>query len=549
MPARSSELATFDAIVVGAGVGGLYAIHRLRKLGLKVRAFEAGGGVGGTWYWNRYPGCRCDVESMEYSYSFSEELQQEWRWPERYGTQPEILRYINHVADRFDLRRDIEFNTRVKEAVFDSKTDTWTVRTDKGHAAIARFCVMATGNLSTPRTPSLTGLERFQGKWYHTGLWPHEGVDFTGLRVGVIGTGSSGVQSIPIIAKQAKHLYVFQRTANFSLPARNAPMDLDKESAHKAHYAERRRAAFDTPFGIAGYPTPVKSALDATEQERLRAYDAKWAEGGSISFLYSFTDLLINNESNETASEFVRRKIRATVKDPKTAELLCPNDHPIGTKRLILDTDYYETYNRDNVTLVDIRRKPVEEITRTGLRTTDTDYVLDAIVFATGFDAMTGAMKEIDIHTDTGISIREKWEHGPCTYLGIMIAGFPNLFMITGPQSPGVKSQMILACEQHVDWIADCIQYLRDRGFSRIEAEEDAEDAWVRHNNEVADRTLYPLANSWYVGANIPGKPRVFMPYVGGLSAYKKKCDEIAARGYEGFRMGVGIQEQRFAAD
>jgi cyclohexanone monooxygenase len=549
MSARTFEPANFDAIVVGAGVGGLYAIYRLRKLGLKVRAFEAGGGVGGTWYWNRYPGCRCDVESMEYSYSFSNELQQEWLWPERYGTQPQILRYINHVADRFDLRSNIEFNTRVKEAAFDGNTNTWKVTTDKGTAATARFCIMATGNLSTPRTPNYPGLESFNGQWYHTGLWPHERVDFTGLRVGVIGTGSSGVQSIPIIAKQAKHLYVFQRTANFSLPARNAPMDLNKESAHKAHYPERRRAAFDTPFGIAGYPAPVKSALDATEDERRRAYEAKWAEGGSISFLYSFTDLLINGESNETASEFVRRKIRATVKDPRTAELLCPNDHPIGTKRLILDTDYYETYNRDNVTLVDIRSKPIEEITSTGLRTADTDYALDAIVFATGFDAMTGAMKEIDIHTDAGVSIREKWEHGPRTYLGIMIAGFPNLFMITGPQSPGVKSQMILACEQHVDWIADCIQYLRDHTFSRIEAKEDAEDAWVRHNNEVADRTLYPLANSWYVGANIPGKPRVFMPYVGGVAAYKKKCDEIAARGYEGFRMSVSVEEQRFAAD
>ena len=549
MSASTSEPAKFDAIVVGAGVGGLYAIYRLRKLGLAVRAFEAGGGVGGTWYWNRYPGCRCDVESMEYSYSFSDELQQEWQWPERYGTQPEILRYINHVADRFDLRRDIEFNTRVKEAGFDSKTNSWTVKTDKGDAATARFCIIATGNLSTPRTPNYLGLESFKGKWYHTGLWPHEGVDFTGLRVGVIGTGSSGVQSIPIIAKQAKHLYVFQRTANFSLPARNAPMDPDKESAHKAQYPQRRRAAFDTPFGIAGYPAPVKSALDATEEERTRAYDTKWAEGGSISFLYSFTDLLVNKDSNETAAEFVRRKIRATVKDPRTAELLCPNDHPIGTKRLILDTDYYETYNRDNVTLVDIRSKPIEEITPAGLRTASAEYALDAIVFATGFDAMTGAMKEIDIHTDAGISVREKWEHGPRTYLGIMIAGFPNLFMITGPQSPGVKSQMILACEQHVDWIADCLQYLRDHGFSRIEAEEDAEDGWVQHNNEVADRTLYPLANSWYVGANISGKPRVFMPYVGGVAAYKKNCDEIAARGYEGFRLGACVEEQRFAAD
>jgi cyclohexanone monooxygenase len=459
------------------------------------------------------------------------------------------LRYINHVADRFDLRRDIEFSTRIKEAVFDSKTDLWTIRTDKGHVATARYCIMATGNLSTPRKPNITGLESFKGQWYHTGLWPHEGVDFTGLRVGVIGTGSSGVQSIPIIAKQAKHLYVFQRAANFSLPARNVPMPPDKERAHKAEYPARRRAAFDTPFGIAGHPPPVKSALEATEEELQRAYEAKWTEGGSISFLYSYTDLLVNKESNDTASEFVHRKIRATVKDPKTAELLCPNDHPIGTKRLILDTDYYETYNRDNVTLVDIRSKPIQEVTPTGLRIADAEYTLDAIVFATGFDAMTGAMKEIDIHTDAGLSIQAKWEGGPRTYLGIMMAGFPNLFMITGPQSPGVKSQMILACEQHVDWIADCLQYLRDRGLTRIEAEQDAEDSWVQHNNEVADRTLYPLANSWYVGANIPGKSRVFMPYVGGVTAYKKKCDEVAAKGYEGFRLGVLTDEQRFAAN
>ena len=549
MSKTTAEPARFDAIIIGAGVGGLYAIYRLRKLGLRVRAFEAAGGVGGTWYWNRYPGCRCDVESMEYSYAFSDELQQEWHWPERYGTQPEILKYINHVADRFDLRRDIEFNTRVTEAVFDRKTSIWTVTTDKGRTATARFCIMATGNLSTPRKPNYPGLASFEGKWYHTGLWPHEGVDFTGLRVGVIGTGSSGVQSIPIIAKQAKHLYVFQRTANFSLPARNVPLDPAKERAHKNEYPERRRAAFDTPFGIAGYPAPVKSALQTTEDERLRAYEAKWAEGGSISFLYSFTDLLLNKESNETAAEFVRRKIRTTVKDPRTAELLCPDDHPIGTKRLILDTDYYETYNRDNVTLVDIRSKPIKEITPAGLRAADAEYTLDAIVFATGFDAMTGAMKEIDIHTDAGMSIREKWEDGPRTYLVIMIAGFPNLFMITGPQSPGVKSQMILACEQHVDWIADCLQYMRNRGLWCIEAEEQAEGAWVQHNNEVADRTLYPLANSWYVGANIPGKPRVFMPYVGGVTAYKKKCDDVAAKGYEGFRFGGGGEAQRFAAN
>ena len=539
MSEKETEPTKLDAIVVGAGVAGLYAIYRLRKLGLKVRAYEAGSGVGGTWFWNRYPGCRCDIESMEYSYSFSNELQQEWRWPERYGTQPEILRYINHVADRFDLSRDVQLNTRIMSALFDSKTNAWTIKTDNGEVVTAPFCIMATGNLSTARTPSVPGLKSFKGKLYHTGLWPHEGVDFTGLRVGVIGTGSSGVQLIPHVAKQAKHLYVFQRTANFSLPARNAPLDPEKERKHKAEYPDRRRAAYETPFGIAGYPPPVKSAIEASEEERRRTYAAKWEEGGSINYLYAYTDLLVNKTSNETASEFVREKIRATVKDPRTAELLCPTDHPIGTKRLILDTEYYETYNRDNVALVDIRIAPIKEITLDGVRTANVEYALDAIIFATGFDAMTGAMKEIDLRTDKGMTIEEKWANGPRTYLGIMMAGFPNLFMITGPQSPGVKSQMILSCEQHVDWIADCLQHLRDSGLHRIEPEKAAEDAWVQHTNEVADATLYPLANSWYVGANILGKPRVFMPYVGGVTAYRKKCDEVAAKGYEGFTLAV----------
>jgi len=526
-----------DVIVVGAGVAGMYSIYRLRKMGLKVRAYEAGDGVGGTWYWNRYPGCRCDVESMEYSFSFDNDLQQEWKWPERYGTQPEILRYMNHVADRFDLRRDIVFNTRVKTAHFDSKTNLWTVGTDKGDSVTAPYLIMASGNLSTPRKPSITGIDDFKGKWYHTGLWPHEGVDFTGLRVGVIGTGSSGVQSIPHIAAQAKHLYVFQRTANFSLPAQNAPLDPVKEAKHKAEYPERRIAAYDTPFGIAGYPPPDKSALDVPDSERREKYAAKWQEGGSISFLYSYTDLLVNKEANDTASNFVRYKIRATVKDPKTAELLCPNDHPIGTKRLILDSHYYETFNRPNVSLVDIRSKPIQAITPDGIRTADAEYKLDAIVFATGFDAMTGAMKEIDIRTDNGVTIQDKWADGPRSYLGLMVAGLPNLFMITGPQSPGVKSQMILACEHHVNWIADSLEHMRSKGLSRIEAQTSAEDAWVDHNNEVANGTLYPLANSWYVGANIPGKPRVFMPYVGGVTAYRKKCDEVVANGYEGFTL------------
>ena len=512
----------------------------MRQLGLAARAFEAGAGIGGTWYWNRYPGCRCDVESLEYCYSFSPALEQEWHWEERYGAQPQILRYIEHVADRFDLRRDVQLDTCVLTARFDRRRTLWTVTTDRGETVRATFIVMATGNLSTPRVPDYAGLESFRGDWYHTGLWPHEGVDFTGQRVGVIGTGSSGVQCIPIIAEQARHLHVFQRTANFIIPARNRATDPDEERAHKASYRERRRDAYDTPFGIAGYPPPTKGATEATPQEREATYAAKWATGGTISFLYSYNNLLLDQASNDTAAEFVRDRIRTIVRDPRTAELLCPFDHPIGTKRLILDTNYFETFNRDNVTLVDVRSAPIERITGNGLRTTQADFKLDAIVFATGFDAMTGAMTAIDISTDTGADIASKWAEGPQTYLGIMMAGFPNLFMITGPQSPGVKAQMILAIEQHVNFIGRCLEHMETAGHTRIEVDPQAEAGWVKHNQEVADATLYPLANSWYMGANIPGKPRVFMPYVGGVHNYHRRCNEVIANGFEGLIMSGG---------
>ena len=525
-----------DVAIVGAGVAGLYAIYRLRKSGLQIRAYEAGDGVGGTWFWNRYPGCRCDVESMEYSYSFDDDLQQEWKWPERYGTQPEILRYVNHVAERFDLLKDVQLETRIVSATFDRSSKEWVLKTDADETIVAPYCIMATGNLSTPQVPNFPGVHEFQGKTYHTGLWPKEGVDFSSQRVAVIGTGSSGVQSIPHIAKQAEHLHVFQRTANFILPARNAPLDPEKERKHKSEYPERRRAAYDTPFGIAGYPAPTQTADEATAEDRETQYAAKWAEGGSISFLYTYTDLLLNEEANETASNFVRERIRETVEDPDVAETLCPNDHPIGTKRLILDTDYYETFNRENVTLVNARKTPIESLTATGVRTTDAEYEFDAVVFATGFDAMTGAMKQIDIRSDD-FEIKSKWEDGPQTYLGIMIHGFPNLFMVTGPGSPGVKSQMILSCEQHVDFIADCIDMMRGKGLGVIEPTADAEKEWTQHVIDVGDSTLYPLANSWYTGANVPGKPRVFMPYVGGVHKYTVKLNEVVEAGYEGFSL------------
>jgi cyclohexanone monooxygenase len=532
-----------DVIIVGGGIGGMYAIHRLRELGLSVRAYEAGSDIGGTWYWNRYPGCRCDVESMEYSFSFSAELEQDWDWPERYGTQPQILEYLEHVAKRFDLRKDIALNARVLSAHFDNKTTLWTIKTDGGETVSAPFIVMATGNLSTPRVPNYPGLKDFGGDWYHTGMWPHEGVDFTGKRVGVIGTGSSGVQSIPIIARQAEHVHVFQRTPQFVLPARNGPQDPEQVREHKATYRERRKAALETPFGIAGHPPPTKTALEDDESARREKYDTNWAIGGQIRFLFSYTDLLLNKESNDTAADYVREQIRAIVDDPQTAEKLIPHDHPMGTKRLILDTGYFETFNRESVELVDARATPIRAITANGLCTTTEEFELDALVFATGFDAMTGAMMAIDIRTDDGADIPSKWANGPQTYLGIMMSGFPNLFMITGPQSPGVKSQMILSIEQHVDFIARCLESMQSKGHTRVDAAPQAEADWVAHNTEVAQGTLYPLANSWYMGANIPGKPRVFMPYVGGVQNYRRRCEQVIANDFEGLQMSGGTDE------
>ena len=522
-----------DAVIVGAGFAGMYMLHRLRGLGLAVRVYEAGKGVGGTWYWNRYPGARRDVESMDYSYSFSDELQQEWRWTERYAAQPEILKYANHVADRFDLRRDIQFETRVTRAVFDEATGRWGIETDRGDRVSARFCIMATGCLSDTQVPDFKGLDSFEGTWYHTGRWPHEGVDFTGRRVAVIGTGSSAIQSIPIIATQATHLYVFQRTPNYSMPAQNAPLDPEYERRVKAHYAEFRRQARESRVGFVTERSG-ESALAVPPEERESEYEKRWRRGG-LGFSAAYSDLLLDKAANDTAAEFFRAKIRSIVRDPALADALCPQDYPLGTKRLCVDTGYYATFNRDNVTLVDVRQSPIEAITPRGVRTREAEYAVDAIVFATGFDAMTGALLAIDIRGRAGQRIQDKWAAGPRTYLGLSIAGFPNLFMITGPGSPSVLSNMIVSIEQHVDWIADCIAHLRATGRACIEATPEAEDAWVAHVNEVGHMTLYPLAKSWYMGANIPGKPRIFMPYIGGVGVYRQKCDEVAAKGYEGF--------------
>ncbi|MBH0779756.1 flavin-containing monooxygenase [Nocardia bovistercoris] len=537
-----SDIQRCDAVVIGAGFAGMYALHRLRDdLGLRVRVFERGTDVGGTWYWNRYPGARCDVESMYYSYSFSAELEQEWEWSELYPAQPEILAYANHVADRFDLRADIAFETSVESAEFDEGALEWIVRTDRGETVAARFLITAVGCLSASRIPPFPGLDSFAGEIYHTGEWPHEGVDFSGKRVAVVGTGSSGLQVIPKIAEQAEHLTVFQRTPAFSLPARNRPLGAQEVAEFKADYPARRAAARMAPSGVPGIP-PVGSALSVTDEQREQLLTERWNRGGT-SFMRVFNDTVVNLDANEFSAEFVRERIRDIVDDPATADKLIPRGYPIGAKRICLDTDYWVTFNRDNVDLVSVRDTPIEEITAAGLRVGDTEYAVDVIVFATGYDAMTGPLNAIDIRGADGVALRETWAAGPRTYLGIATAGFPNLFMLTAPGSPSVLVNVIISIEQHVDWVADTLTHMRENGYSRIEAVLDAQDRWVEHVNEAASRTLFLQGNSWYLGANVPGKPRVFMPYVGGAGPYRKICDEVAADGYRGFTLSAANPE------
>jgi cyclohexanone monooxygenase len=530
-PVRAASDRAFDVVIVGAGFAGMYMLHRLCSLGFNVRLFEAGGDVGGTWYWNRYPGARCDVESVQYSYQFDPALEQEWDWSERYAAQPELLRYARHVADRFDLRRDIEFNSRIRTARFDAARRDWVVESDRGRTT-ARFCIMATGCLSSPNLPSFKGLESFKGDRYHTGNWPHENVDFTGKRVAVIGTGSSAVQSIPIIARQARHLFVFQRTPNYAVPAHNRPLDAQERKRAKADYPAMRLRAKQTMTGI-DFDYSDKKALETPAPERQREYERRWSHGG-LWFLGAYQDLMVDQQANDTAAEFVRGKIRERVVNPEVARLLAPQN-TIGCKRLCVDIDYYESFNRDSVTLVDVSRAPIEAITPRGLRACGVEYEVDAIVFATGFDAMTGTLLRIDIRGRDGLSLAEKWRDGPRSYLGLAICGFPNLFTVTGPGSPSVLTNMLPTIEQHVDWIAEALLFARRRGISLIEPSTEAEDAWVQHVAELAGRTLRYTCGSWYLGVNIAGKPRVFMPYIGGFPRYVERCKEIAANGYAGF--------------
>ncbi len=531
-----------DVAVIGAGFAGIYLLHRLRQAGFTATVLEAGDGVGGTWYWNRYPGARCDVQSMEYSFGFDEDLEQEWEWTEKYATQGEILGYLEHVVDRFDLRADIRLGARVTSATFDEWTGTWTAETESGDRVVSRFVVAATGCLSSANLPDIEGRDSFEGPTYHTGRWPHEGVDFTGRRVAVIGTGSSAVQSIPLIAAQADDLTVFQRTPTYAVPAYNELLDAERQADVKRRYRDIRAAnrtsmaGFGAMNGVAALPRPM---AELTPAEREAALEERWQIGG-LGFIGAFADTLINPEANEVAAEFVRAKIRAIVDDPAVAELLSPTQ-TIGCKRMCVDTGYYETYNRPNVHLVDISGGGIDRITPSGVVANGHEHEVDDIVFATGFDAMTGSLDKIRISGVGGRVLTDAWAEGPVTYLGLGVPDFPNLFLVTGPGSPSVLTNMVTSIEHHVEWIVACLDDMRRDGHDRIEADRAAADAWVQHVNAVAGHTLFPSCNSWYLGANIPGKPRVFMP-LPGLGTYVATCDEVVANGYEGFLLGAALE-------
>ncbi len=522
-----------DAVVVGAGFGGIYAVYKLRELGFSARLFERGSDVGGTWYWNRYPGARCDAPSMQYSYSFSAELQQEWVWSELYASQPEILRYLQHVADRFDLRPMMQFDTSVEQAIYDETTRTWRVTTDRGETVTARFCILATGCLSSQNTPNFPGLEDYTGIWYHTSNWPAGGVDFTGKRVGVVGTGSTGIQAIPVIAEAAAELKVFQRTPQYSTPARNTPMDKEYEAKIKAEYAEYRARNYRNPVALdLVIDRDAPKTFELEEAERRTVYEQCWDKGG-LSFSVAFRDSSLNRAANEDLSQFIREKIAEVVKDPETARALQPQ-HIYACKRPCIDTNYYATYNRPNVRLVDVSKNGIDRITPQGIRANGIDHELDCIVFATGFDAFTGSINRIDIRGRDGAALKDKWSEGPRAYLGLAAAGFPNLFIVTGPGSPSVLANMVVAVEQHVNLIGECLEHMRESGYAQIEAEAEAEEQWAEQVRLAADRTLFTACDNWYQGANIPGKPRGFVPYV-DWPDYVHHCEHVVEKSYQGF--------------
>jgi cyclohexanone monooxygenase len=529
---------TYDVVVVGAGFAGLYAIHRLRKAGYSVRVLEAGSGVGGTWYWNRYPGARCDIESMQYSYSFSNEIQQEWTWSELFAGQAELLAYANFVADKLDLMKDITFNSRVRSAAFDESTHRWTLTTESDETYSAGFCIMATGCLSAPLTPNIEDMDVYEGDIYRTSLWPQDGVDFMDKTVGLIGTGSTGIQTAPIVAQAAKHLHVFQRTANYSLPAKNRPLESEYVKDWKDNYVDRRRAAVATRNNTLN-DAGQRAGADLSYEEREAEFNRRYETGGNssgIGFMYTFTDMSKSKVVNDHASEFIRRKIAETVHDPEVADTLTPKHYGVGGRRLCVDTNYFETFNRPNVTLVDAKKDPIKRFTRTGLMmTSGRTFEFDAVILAIGFDGMTGALSRIDVRGTDGVTLNDHWLHGPQTYLCLSQAGFPNMFLVNGPGSPSVLSNMITSIEQHVDWIVTCIDHVRSSGHTRIGASEEAESAWFDHVNETAAGTLLTSSDSWYIGANVPGKPRYFMVYLGGTNNYNETIGRVAAEGYRGF--------------
>ncbi|AGS35389.1 cyclohexanone monooxygenase [Corynebacterium maris DSM 45190] len=532
-----------DVVVVGAGFAGMYATHLLRtKNNLTVQGFERGSGVGGTWFWNRYPGARCDAESIVYSYSFDDEIQQEWTWSERWATQPEILEYANFVADKIGIRDTFRFNTEVASMAWDDDSQTWTTTTAAGDKTVSKYVVTAVGCLSASQVPDFKGLSDFAGQVYHTGAWPHEGVDFTGKRVCVIGTGSSGIQSIPRIAEAADHVTVFQRTATFTVPAQNRPLGVDEMAQVKAVYPALREHAKSTAAGVI-VKQPIGRALELDAETVRAELDARWAQGGP-TFMNAFTDTMSDLEANEITAEYVRERVREIVQDPETAELLSPHAYPIGTKRICVDTDYYETYNRDNVDLVSVKEHPIEKIGTRGPVVNGVEYDCDVLVMATGFDAITGPLLRLNITGSEGRPLSEAWAEGGKSYLGLAVAGFPNMFTVTGPGSPSVLTNMILSIEQHVEWITDFLLDLEDAGVGVVEASLQAQEQWVADVNAIADQTLYPQAASWYMGSNVPGKARVFMPYAGGADAYRAICDEIVSSGYSGFVMDAGASER-----
>ncbi len=527
--------ANVDAVVVGGGFAGLRALHTFRSMGLSVALLEAGDEIGGVWHFNRYPGARCDVESYDYSYAFSPELEQEWRWSERYATQPEILRYVDHVAERFDLRRDISLNTRVSSARYDEAACRWLIEADDGRQWSAGRLVLAVGQLSTPKETVYPGQDSFKGRIIYSATWPKDDVSFAGKRVAIIGTGSSGVQMTPVIASEAEHLTIFQRTANYSIPAVNAPVTDDEDRAVKAAYRERREAARNSPSGL-GFVPDTRSAIEVPADEREAAYEAAWNRLG-FGFALTFKDILLNQQSNDTASDFIRRKIGAQVEDPEVRSKLIPKDFPFGTRRPSVDSGYFTAFNRPNVSLVDISEAPIEAFTPTGIRTSDKEYAFDIIIYATGFDAFTGSLLKPEIIGRNGLTLRTNWAAGPKSFLGLGVHGFPNMFIIVGPGSPSLLSNVLLSSEEQIDWLAKLFDHCRKTGVTEIEATEEAERNWVAHVNERAEQTLYLKTPSYYLGAEMPGKPRVFMPYSGGVRGYRRILEKVAANGYEGLEL------------